>query len=177
MTSEWTVPNLKDTNVWVRRQNTEREFVRLGNFIFIIQNDPSIFYSDQEFEKFLDENFPQWNSDMITPGFEFDQKLLRQVEGPLASEARNLSHDDLQRTGFLEIKNRKGRMIQFSLADWTSAAYSQKGELDAFQMAVRSFCYDTVMIQCNVKKDQFLNLIPKAVGNFEFDLMVALKVD
>ena len=41
---------------------------------------------------------------MITPGFEFDQKPLRQVEGPLATAARNLSQDDLRRTGFIETK-------------------------------------------------------------------------
>ena len=32
-------------------------------------------------------------------------------------------------------------------------------------------------IQCNVKKDQFLNLIPDVAEDFEFDLFVALKVD
>ena len=51
------------------------------------------------------------------------------------------------------------------------------GELDAFQLAVRSFCNEVSYIQCNVKKDQFLNLIPDVAEDFEFDLFVALKVD
>ena len=50
------------------------------------------------------------------------------------------------------------------------------GELDAFQLAVRSFCNEVSYIQCNVKKDQFQNLISESVRNFEFDLMVAVKV-
>ena len=84
-------------------------------------------YSDEEFERFLDEKFPRWNSEMITPGFEFDQKPLRQVEGPLATAARNLSQDDLRRTGFIETKNNGGKTVIFTLKDWTSSAYSQKG--------------------------------------------------
>ena len=155
-------------------------------------------YSDEEFERFLDENFPHWNSKMITPGFEFDQEPLRKVEGPLAPAARNLSQDDLQRTGFLQTKTKRGKTVTYSLKDWTSSAYSQKGlsvtrdssvsicsislyfiysgELDAFQLAVRSFCNEVSTIQCNVKKGQFLNLVPQTVEDFEFDLMVALKV-
>ena len=84
-------------------------------------------YSDEKFERFLDEKFPRWNSEMITPGFEFDQKPLRQVEGPLATAARNLSQDDLRRTGFIETKNNGGKTVIFTLKDWTSSAYSQKG--------------------------------------------------
>ena len=75
-------------------------------------------YSDQEFDKFLDDNFPNWNSEMITPGFEFDMKPLKGVDGPLLPEAKNPSEDDLLRAG--KIKN-------FSLKDWTMSAYAQKG--------------------------------------------------
>ena len=154
-----------------------------------------ILYLDQEFEKFLDKNFPNWKSEMITPGFEFDKKPLREVEGPLPPEARNLSQDDLQRTGYIETTNQRGKRVKYSLKDWTSSAYSQKGlpenwdqkdsfdlftfclgELDAFQLAVRSFCNEVSYIQSNVKKDLFLHLIPRTVEDFEFDLMVALKV-
>ena len=49
--------------------------------------------------------------------------------------------------------------------------------MDAFQLAVRSFCNEVSYIQCNVKKDQFLNLIPDVAEDFEFDMFVALKVD
>ena len=84
-------------------------------------------YSDQEFEKFLDDKFPRWNSEMITPGFEFDKKPLREVEGPLPPEARNLSQDDLKQTGYIETTNKRGKIVKYSLRDWTSCAYSQKG--------------------------------------------------
>ena len=50
------------------------------------------------------------------------------------------------------------------------------GELEAFQLAVRSFCNEVSYIQCNVKEDQFLHLIPRTVEDFEFDLIVAVKV-
>ena len=50
------------------------------------------------------------------------------------------------------------------------------GELEAIQLAERSFCSEVSFIQCNVKKEDFLHLIPRAVEDFEFDLMVALKV-
>ena len=127
-------------------------------------------YSDEEFERFLDEKYPLWNSEMITPGFEFDQTPLRQIDGPLATAARNLSQDDLRRTGFIEKKNKRGKTVRYTLS------FIHLGELDAFQLAVRSFCNEVSYIQCNVKKDQFLNLIPDAVEDFEFDLFVALKV-
>ena len=77
-----------------------------------------LYYSDQEFQRFLDKNFPRWNSEMITPGFEFDQKALRNVDGPLLPEAKNPSEEDLQRAGEIE---------KFSLQNWTSSAYAQKG--------------------------------------------------
>ena len=124
---------------------------------------------------------------MITTGFEFDMKDLRKVEGPLLPEAKNPSEDNLLRAG---------KIKKFSLKDWTSSAYSQKGlseniktvlisptfiylgELDTFELARRSFCNEVAYIQCNVKKDDFLHLIhrPIAIEDFEFDLMVALKV-
>ena len=86
-----------------------------------------LFYSDEEFKQFLDDNFPRWNSDMITPGFEFDMDPLRQVEGPLPPEARTLSQDDLQMTGYFERRNKRGKLVKYSLKDWISSAYSQKG--------------------------------------------------
>ena len=86
-----------------------------------------LFYSDEEFKQFLDDNFPRWNSDMITPGFEFDMDPLRQVEGPLPPEARNLSQDDLQMTGYFDRRNKRGKLVKYSLKDWISSAYSQKG--------------------------------------------------
>ena len=126
MSSKSTVPiySLKETRVWVRRQNTDSDYVRLGNLISIHKLSHML-YSDQEFERFLDDNFPRWNSEMITPGFEFDKKPLREVEGP--PEARNLSQDDLQRTGYIETTNQRGKRVKYSLKDWTSSAYSQKG--------------------------------------------------
>ena len=64
---------------------------------------------------------------MITPGFEFDQMPLCQVEGPLPPVARHLRQDDLQRTGYIEIKNKRGKTVKFTLKEWTTSAYSQKG--------------------------------------------------
>ena len=132
---------------------------------------------------------------MITPGFEFDKKPLREVEGPLPPEARNLSQDDLQRTGYIETTNQRGKIVKYSLKDWTSSAYSQKGlpenwdqkdsfdlfiiclgELAAFQLAVRSFCNEVCFIQSNLLHSDFLPLLLGAVEDFEFDLMVAVKV-
>ena len=84
-------------------------------------------YSDEEFKRFLDDNFPRWNSEMITLGFEFDMDQLRQVEGPLPPEARTLSQDDLQMTGYFERRNKRGKLVKYSLKDWISSAYSQKG--------------------------------------------------
>ena len=94
-------------------------------------------YSDEEFERFLDEKYPLWNSEMITPGFEFDQEPLRQVEGPLAAAARNLSLYDLRRTGFIETKKKKGNTGRFTLKDWTSSAYSQKGLKREFETLLK----------------------------------------
>ena len=48
--------------------------------------------------------------------------------------------------------------------------------MEAFQLAERSFCNEVSYIQSNVKKDVFVDLIPKAVEDFEFDLIVAVKV-
>ena len=84
-------------------------------------------YSDEEFKRFLDDNFPRWNSEMITPGFKFDQEPLRHVEGPLPPEARNISQDDLQQTGYIETRNKKKKLVKYTLKEWTSSAYSQKG--------------------------------------------------
>ena len=98
-------------------------------------------YLDEEFERFLDEKFPRWNNEMITPGFEFDQKPLRHVEGPLAPVARNICQDDLRRTGFIEIKNKRGKMVKFTLKDWNSSAYSQKGLTESFLFCFKIFIF------------------------------------
>ena len=56
------------------------------------------------------------------------------------------------------------------------------GELEVFRLAVRSFCTDVSYIECNTTKNQFKNVIPKAVfdnqsfDDFEFDLITVLKV-
>ena len=121
--------SLKD-EFWVRRQNTDSDYVRLGNFVSYNQTTSCliyILYSDQEFERFLGDNFPHWNSEMTTLEFEFDMDPLRQVEGIVSSEARNLSQDDLQQTGYIETRNKRGKLVKYSLKDWTSSAYSQKG--------------------------------------------------
>ena len=48
--------------------------------------------------------------------------------------------------------------------------------MEAFQLAKRSFCNEVSYIQSNVKKDDFVDLIPRDVEDFEFDLIVAVKV-
>ena len=56
------------------------------------------------------------------------------------------------------------------------------GELEAFQLAVRSFCTEVSYIECNTTKNRFKNVIPKVLfenknfEDFEFDLIVILKV-
>ena len=55
---------------------------------------------------------------MITPGFEFDMKPLKQIEGPLLPVAKYPSEEVLLRTG---------KIKKFSLKNWTDSAYSQKG--------------------------------------------------
>ena len=86
-------------------------------------------YSDQEFNRVLKENYPRWNSEMITSGFDFDPVHLKQVEGPLAPEARNFSQEELEEYGCI-----KKKKANFSLKDWESSAHSQKGlsETDSF---------------------------------------------
>ena len=153
-------------------------------------------YSDQEFGRVLTENYPRWNSEMITSGFDFDPVHLKQVEGPLAPAARNFSQKELEEYGCIETTKKK-KTVFFSVNDWQSSAHSQKGlsetdsfdlfnilififlgEFVAFKLAERSFCKEVAYIQCNVKKDQFRHLIrnPEDVNYFEFDLMAAVKV-
>ena len=88
-------------------------------------------YSDQEFVRVLTENYPRWNSEMITSGFDFDPVHLKQVEGPLAPEARNFSQEELEEYGCI-----KKKKANFSLKDWESSAHSQKGlsETDSFDL-------------------------------------------
>ena len=56
------------------------------------------------------------------------------------------------------------------------------GELEAFQLAVRSFCTEVSYIECNTTKNRFKNVIPKVLfenknfEDFEFDLISILKV-
>ena len=69
---------------------------------------------------------------MITPGFEFDMKPLRHVEGPLLGEAKNPSEDDLLRAG---------KIKKFSLKDWNSSAYSQKGLSDTRKRVLISLTF------------------------------------
>ena len=72
---------------------------------------------------------------MITLGFEFDLKPLKQVEGPLAPEARNFSQEELEEYGCIETTKKK-KTVFFSVNDWQSSAYSQKGlsETDSFDL-------------------------------------------
>ena len=92
-------------------------------------------YSDQEFERVLNENYPRWNSQMITTGFDFDLVQLKQVEGPLAPAARNLSKEELEENGFIETRKKK-KTVFYSVNDWQSSAHSQKGlsETDSFDL-------------------------------------------
>ena len=54
------------------------------------------------------------------------------------------------------------------------------GELEVFQLALRSFCTEVSYIECNTTKNQFKNVIPKDIfvplEDFEIDLMTVLKV-
>ena len=56
------------------------------------------------------------------------------------------------------------------------------GELEAFRLAVRSFCAEVSYIECNTTKNRFKNVIPKVLfenknfEDFEFDLISILKV-
>ena len=75
--------------------------------------------TDEEFQKFLDDNFPHWNSKMVTPGFEFDMEKLKQIEGPMESE---LSEHDFQYAGEIN-----GKKTSFKACDWLSSMKSQKG--------------------------------------------------
>ena len=92
-------------------------------------------YSDQEFNRVLKENYPRWNSEIITSGFDFDPVHLKQVEGPLAPEARNFSQEELEEYGCIKTTKKK-KTVFFSVNDWQSSAYSQKGlsETDSFDL-------------------------------------------
>ena len=132
---------------------------------------------------------------MITPGYEFNKVHLRNIEGPLES---NLSKDDLKNAGVITTTNEKTKKTgTFTIDHWFKSILSQKGilktrfttkfiieissgELEVFQLAVRSFCTEVSYIECNTTKNQFKNVIPKDIfvplEDFEIDLMTVLKV-
>ena len=79
---------LAEMKVRVKRQNTKVEDVLLGKVFFpLIHNILSLvyfLYIVEEFRRFFSENWPNWRTEMIYTGFDYDQKKLWEIEGTLS---------------------------------------------------------------------------------------------
>ena len=80
---------------------------------------------DQALDGFLEYHSPQWNTAMVTPGYKFNMVHLRNIEGPLGSNLREL---DLKNAGEIKTFNKKnGKTGTFTPSHWISSMLSQKG--------------------------------------------------
>ena len=81
-------------------------------------------FKGEEFDRFLQTTFPQWNERLITPGFDFDDKKLhciRGFPGAHGTLGRSLPPEDLEtRKDWVKFK------------EWNKEGAAQESEFKVF---------------------------------------------
>ena len=92
----------------------------------------------QEFDRFLQSTFPQWNERLITPGFDFDDKKLHCIRGFPGTHG-TLSHSLPPRD--LETKK---EWVQFK--EWNKEGVAQLSEFKVYRMLLSRFANEPSLL-------------------------------
>ena len=116
-------------------------------------------FTDEEFKRFLADNFPAWRRQMITVGFHFDLKGLQGTEG-LPEAAREMVQSQDRRFDILS-PLQKTSMIK--MKGWTSKAYGMMAEFKVTKMLERIFYTEPCCLLSGFVENQLLNVAKEAL--------------
>ena len=94
----------------------------------------------EEFDRFLQSTFPQWNERLITPGFSFDDKKLHCIRGFPGTHGTLVGNGNLPPED-LEIKK---EWVQ--LKEWNKEGVAQESEFKVFQILSSRFANEPSLL-------------------------------
>ena len=129
----------------------------------------------EELRRFLQDNFPKWDRELICTGFEFDKNKLQRIEG-IEKQIRRPFINGLILQGLPGVARDKVRTDtcyvsmspdlqteQRSRQKWAEAAIGQEGELKVYQMVQRIFQAEPGLLLSGFKENDLLALAKQSL--------------
>ena len=116
-------------------------------------------FTDREFKRFLQDNFPAWRGEMVTTGFTFDLKNLQGTEGFPEAAKRMVESQG----GRLDRMTAQQRAEMAKLRGWTTASYGMFAEYNVTKMLERVFSSEPCCLVNSFVENQLVNIAKEAL--------------
>ena len=116
-------------------------------------------FTDREFKRFLQDNFPAWRGEMVTTGFTFDLKNLQGTEGFPEAAKRMVESQG----GRLDRMSAQQRGEMTKLRGWTTQAYGMFAEHKVTKMLQRVFYSEPCCLVNSFVENQLVNVAKEAL--------------